>query len=122
MPGPSPAEVVRLLFEACSAADVKRVCALLDPDIDAVSTTGVHYRGIEAARRYFAAEGADTQILGQRFEEESDGSVIARGRIRRYGRGSLADSPAAWRVTVRDGRVATVHALTGAVARTRAAA
>ena len=120
MASPAPAEIVRLLFEARMAGDLRRLCALLDPEIDAVTYSGEHYHGIDDVRSYLAAEGATTEVLAQRIEADGDGSVIARGRVRIHGKGSLADSPAAWRLTVRDGRVATIEALKTSAARAAA--
>ena len=121
MPGPPPAEVVRLLFEARQAGDLRRVCALLDPEIEAVTTAGTEYRGLDAARAYFTGdEGHNTEVHAHRIEVDSHGDVIVSGRVRIHGRGSLADSPAAWRMTVRDGRVTKIVALTATVARAAA--
>ena len=110
MPPPPAAEVVRLLFEARSAGDVRRICALLDPEIEATTTEGRRYHGLDGVREYFAAQadGARTEVCAHRIEGSGNGTVIAWGRIRVVGRGSLADSPAAWRFEVRDGVVASI--------------
>ena len=111
MPSPPPAEVVRLLFEARLSGNVRRVCALLDPDIEAVSSRGVRYDGVEAVRAFLTGDGRNVETLAQVIEPDSDDRVLVYGRRRRHGRGSMADSPAAWRMTVRAGRVASIVAL-----------
>lgn len=116
MPGPPPAEIVRLLFEAKAAGNLRSVCSLLDPDVDAVSSRGEHYHGLDAIRAFLTGHGRNVEVCAQKIEPEPDGSVLVRGRIRRHGPGTMADSPALWRMTVRQGRVATIVALPAAVA------
>jgi ketosteroid isomerase-like protein len=112
VPFPRPEETVRLMFEARNAGDLRRVISLLDPDVEAVSTANGTIRGIEGVREYFAAEdnGRRTEVMAHRIEADGDG-VVAYGRIRVVDGGALADSPAAWRFVVRDGRVVRITPL-----------
>jgi hypothetical protein len=98
VPASAPDDVVRRLFEARSAGDVRRVMTLLDP----------------AARPYFAPEpaaGLRVELDAHRFEVEDPEHVRVVGRIRVFDGGSLTDSPAAWRFTVRGGRVVRIAPL-----------
>ena len=53
------------------------------------------------------ADGRRTEVLAHRIEAHGD-EVLAYGRLRVVDGGSLTDSPAQWRCTVRDGRVLSV--------------
>jgi ketosteroid isomerase-like protein len=110
---PTPEEVVRLVFEARTAGNVRRVLALLDPDVRATLGPGddepVH--GVSAARQYLAREsarGRRIEIDAHRLERDGDEGVRVVGRIRVIDGGSLSDSPAAWHFTVRGGRVVAI--------------
>jgi len=108
-----PAEVVRLLLEGHAAGDRRRMAALLDPDVEATSVggRGVH-RGVDDVLAAFAPSE-----IGRRAELDADrivavgDEVSVVGRIRVRDRGTLTDSPAAWRFTVREGRVRRIVAL-----------
>jgi ketosteroid isomerase-like protein len=112
VPFPRPEETVRLVFEARNAGDLRRVVSLLDPDIEADTIVGGTLRGIEAVREFLAAQdnGRRTEVMAHRIEADGDG-VIAYGRVRIVDGGALADSPAAWRFVVRDGRVLSITPL-----------
>jgi ketosteroid isomerase-like protein len=109
----APDEVVRLLFEARAAGDVRQVLALVDPEVEAAMGPGdgdlIH--GVVALGQYFAREAADgprVEVDAHRLECDGAGGVRVYGRRRVIGHGTLADSPAAWHITVRDGRVTTL--------------
>jgi ketosteroid isomerase-like protein len=93
----SPIEVVRLLFESKASGDVRRVLQLIEPDVWAT----IGPRG-----------EARIEVDAHRLEEDGDEDVLVHGRIRVIDRGSLTDSPAAWRFTVRGGRVMAIVPLT----------
>ena len=119
-----PVEVVRLIFEARAAGDVRRVLALMDPDVRAaMGPTDDHVvEGVAAVRRYLAresAEGPRVEVDAHRIEPESDERVRVDGRIRVIDGGRITDSPAAWRFTVRGGRVVEIVPLDPAVHRLR---
>lgn len=97
----APATVVRMLFEARAAGDMRRVRALVDPDVPEV-------------RRLFGfarAEGPRVEVDAHRVEVLCDERVAVHGRIRVIDGGSLSDSPAAWTFTVRHGRVTAITPL-----------
>jgi ketosteroid isomerase-like protein len=100
----APADVVSRLFEARATGDVRRVRALLDPDVAFV-------------RR--STEGTRVEVDAHRIVAEDDEHVRVYGRIRVIERGSLTDSPAAWRLTVRGGRVVDIAPLRSAAPRLR---
>ena len=96
MPTPAPADVVTRLFEARAAGDVRRVRALLDPDVTFAGGS---------------PEGRRVEIDAHRVVPEDAEHVLVHGRIRVIERGGLTDSPAIWRFTVRAGRVVHVAPL-----------
>src|SRR5688500_3691646 len=57
----SPEEVVRLIFEARASGDVRRVLALMDPEVRAAMgpTEDVVMEGVAAVRAYLARETAE---------------------------------------------------------------
>jgi ketosteroid isomerase-like protein len=114
-----PEEVVRLMFEARAAGDVRRVLALMDPDIVAVSTAeGRTLRGVPAIAGFFERERQGrvrTEVDAHRFV--ADGATVrVHGRVRVIEGGTMADSPAAWQFEVRDGRVVRIAPLPAAAA------
>jgi ketosteroid isomerase-like protein len=114
-----PAEVVRRLFAASAAERRDDVLALLHPDVEVTAVAdGSRYRGHADVRAYFGGQEQGptrTEVALQRVEAVGDGEVIARGRIRIHDhRNGLSDSPAAWRIVVRDGLVVRVDPLTPA--------
>jgi len=117
-----PVEVVRLLFEARAAGNHRRVLALLDPEVELTAIVdGTTYHGLPAVRRYLRGgeDGSHTEVQAHRFVSDGD-DVVVSGRVRVVAAGSLSDSPATWRLTVRDGRVARIVPV-GAAARSVAA-
>ena len=108
-------EVVRRLFDARATGDVRRVMALMDPDVvaQAIAGGGV-VQGSPALRAALADEGDGgrrVELDAHRFEAQPDGSVHVFGRIRVIEGGRLTDSPGAWRFVVRRGRVASIAPL-----------
>jgi ketosteroid isomerase-like protein len=99
------------MFEARNAGDIRRVCSLLHPDIQAVSAVDGTLRGVDAVREYLggqATTGHRTEVMAHRIEADGD-AVVAYGRVRVVNGGALADSPAAWRFVVRDGVVVSIE-------------
>jgi ketosteroid isomerase-like protein len=119
VPVPPPQEIVRLLVEAHAAADERRVLALVDPALVAETGGGRQVLGgaddVLAYLRRQRAGDSRTEVVAHRYECDGD-DVVVHGRLRVLGRGSLSDSPASWRVTVRDGRVARIVAAEAATA------
>ena len=92
----APVDVVRRLFEARATGDIRRVHALLDP-------------GVSFAQP--SREGSRVEVDAHRIIAEDAEHVAVHGRIRVIESGGLTDSPAAWRFTVRGGRVVEIHQL-----------
>jgi len=107
-----PTEVVRRLFEARRLGDVRSALALMHDDISALSVAdGREYHGVEEVRAAFLEPGADgrrVEVDAHRLHAHGD-DVVVHGRIRVVERGSLVDSPAAWRFPVREGRVSRIE-------------
>ena len=90
----------------------------MDPDIE-VEALGGHdvirgAAGVLLHLRREAHDGPRTELDAHRFAVDGD-KVLVWGRIRVIDHGSLSDSPAAWRFTVRDGRVTHVSMLNSGV-------
>ena len=102
-----PVEMVRLMFEARTAGDLEVACAFLHPQIEATTTAGSTFVGIEAVRAYLAQSAHHTEVHAHRIEPHEDG-VIAYGRVRIVDGGSLVDSPAAWCFRLADGKVRSI--------------
>jgi ketosteroid isomerase-like protein len=111
----SPTEVIRLIFEARAQGDDRRVAALMDPDIEVQALPGgVVLHGVAEVRDAFLRGTAGTrrvEVEAHGIESVGDGVVHVRGRVRIIDGQSLADSPAAWLMTVRRGRVAGIAPL-----------
>jgi hypothetical protein len=103
----APAEVVRLMFEARAAGDVRRVRALMDSDVSFA-------RG--------STPGLRIEVDAHRIVPEDAEHVRVHGRIRLIEQGGLTDSPATWRFTVRAGRIVGLTPLSPAAPRLRPAA
>ena len=99
-----PAEVVRLMFEARAAGDVRRVRSLMDPDVSFA-------RG--------SSEGVRVEVDAHRIVPEDAEHVRVQGRIRIIEQGGLTDSPAAWRFTLHGGRIVGITPLSPAAPRLR---
>ena len=112
----APVEVVRLIFEARATGDVRRVLALMDPDVRATMgpSEDVVTRGVQAVQADHArelAEGTRVEVDAHRVEPIDDEHVDVLGRIRVIEQAGMTDSPAAWRFTVRGGRVVEIAPL-----------
>jgi ketosteroid isomerase-like protein len=106
------------MFEAHAADDIDAMLALAHPDIEADAMAHEPIRGISAALLRLRREtngGTRTEVHAHRFVVDGD-EVLAYGRLRVIDHGRLADSPAAWRFTVRDGRVTRLAPLRSAAA------
>ncbi len=117
----APDEIIRRLFEARAAGQVHRIVALMHPDV--VVTTFTEDRtlhGIKAVLEHLRAQTASHREEVEAHRMVADGDVVhVSGRVRVLDGARIADSPAAWRFVVRDGRVARidpVHAASYAVA------
>jgi hypothetical protein len=91
----SPEDVVRMLFETPRRGDDERLITLLGMD------GGPPGRRVEVQAHRFVRAGDD---------------VIAFGRVRVFQDGALSDSPAAWRITLREGRVKRIESFAGSEA------
>jgi ketosteroid isomerase-like protein len=106
-------ELVDAMRQALERRDADRLAALLHPDVELhlYSQPGV-ITGREAAHAWYRqAFTARTVFEGEAAPEQGDdGSLIARGRVRWYEDGVLRDWPGQWRITFRDGLIASVTA------------
>ena len=107
-------ELVRRSFEAIRRWDVEALCELYDPDITFLPLTGTRvesggYRGHSGVRRYFD-EIADIWVELRPYESDirTTGShvvVLGGCAVRGRGSGAQSDTPMAWVLTVRDGKI-----------------
>ncbi|HEX5249044.1 MAG TPA: nuclear transport factor 2 family protein [Gaiellales bacterium] len=108
-----PFALVDGMREALERKDADRLAAVLHPDVELrlYSRPGV-IAGREAARAWYRqAFKSRTVFEGDAAPEpQEDGSMIARGRICWYEHGVLRDWPGLWRITFRDGLIASVTA------------
>jgi ketosteroid isomerase-like protein len=113
-------DVVRAGFAAYNAGDVEGLLAVCASDVELVPLpsllTGEPYRGHQGVRDYL---DAITEDWSQRAVEldrliEAGDQVVLRGRFQARARSSgvEVDAPAAWVVTLRDGRVVRLRAYT----------
>jgi hypothetical protein len=102
-----PEDLVRQLFEARATGDVRRVMALTDPVVRSALAP---------------VEGVRVELEAHRIEAEDAEHVHVEGRVRIINGGSLSDSPATWRVTVRGGRVHAIEPVNPALPRAHHAA
>lgn len=93
--------------------DADQLAALLHPDVELhLYSASQPIIGRDAAldfyREAFTTRAAFT-ATGEAEQEGSD-SVVMRGRVRWFGSGGGHDQPATWRITFRDGLVASIDA------------
>jgi ketosteroid isomerase-like protein len=108
-----PFELVEAMRQALERRDADRLAALLHPDVELhlYSQPGA-ISGREAAHAWYRqAFESRTVFEGEAAPEPAeDGALIARGRIRWYDGGVLRDWPGKWRITFRDGLIASITA------------
>ena len=113
-------DVVRAGFAAYNAGDVDGLLAVCDPDVELVPLpsllTGEPYRGHQGVRDYLSAISDDWSqraVELDRLVEVGD-EVVLRGRFQARGRSSgvEVDAPAAWVVSLRDGKVVRLRVYT----------
>lgn len=113
----TPEEIVRQGYECYARRDLAGVLELLAPDVEMIQTHqlpwGGGHRGLDGARRFFAAldEHTDARARPLRFVPAGDEVVVIAkltGTARRTGR--EFDLDIVHVCTVRDGRIARVAA------------
>lgn len=107
-------EIVRRSFEAIGRWDIDGLLDLYDPEIEFLPLTGIRvesggYRGHSGVRAYFEEVSSVWDVLrpyGDDFRIAGDSVVVLGGcAVRGHGSGAETDTPMAWMVTVRDGRI-----------------
>jgi ketosteroid isomerase-like protein len=115
-------QIARETFDAIRRRDIDRLVELYDPDIEFQPLTGMEvelggYHGQAGVRRYFEEithvwdemlpHADDVRAIG-------DQVVILGGcAVRGRGSGAVTDSPMAWVLTLRDGKVVRHRAYRG---------
>ena len=108
------AQVARQTFEAICRRDLDDLLELYDPDIEFQPLTGMQvelggYQGHSGVRRYLeeAAEVWDEMLPHADDLRATDEHVVILGgcAVRGRGSGAITDSPMAWVLTFRDGKV-----------------
>jgi ketosteroid isomerase-like protein len=109
-------EIVRKSFVAMARGDLEGLLELYDPDIQFLPLTGTRvesggYHGHAGVRAYFA-EVADVwdqlRPYADNVETISNDVVVLGGcAVRGRGSGVESDSPMAWVITVRRGKITT---------------
>jgi ketosteroid isomerase-like protein len=111
--------VARQTFEAICRRDIDGLLELYDPAIEFEPLTGLEvesrgYHGHAGVRRYFTeVEQVWEQMLPRADSVHCFGDrVLIQGGCAVQGRGSgaISDSPMAWVLTIKDGKVARHHA------------
>jgi ketosteroid isomerase-like protein len=108
------ADVARRTFEAIGGSDIDGLLELYDPDIEFLPLTGTRvesggYIGHAGVRAYFEEisevweemlpHADDVRTVGD------DVVVLGGCAVRGRGSGAMSDSPMAWIITVRNGKV-----------------
>ena len=106
--------MVRRSLEAVGRWDVDALCDLYDPDVHFLPLTGTRvesggYHGHSGVREYFE-EVADIWVelrpYGEDFRTKGPHVVVLGGcAVRGRGSGAESDTPMAWVVTVREGKI-----------------
>ena len=111
-------EAVRAALEAFNRRDWDGVIELTDPDAEFLplraQLEGTPYRGHDGLRRFFAdaaEEWDELKIEGEEWRDLGD-RILVIGHFRARGRNSGVElhSPAAWLVSVRDGKLVYLRA------------
>jgi ketosteroid isomerase-like protein len=106
----------RLLEQLAAAIherDADAIAALLHPDVELrLYSADEPIIGREAARQWYrTAFQRRLSFEGQATPgEQSDSSIVMRGRVHWFGEGSGTDQPGEWRITFRDGLIGSVTA------------
>ncbi len=107
-------EVARRTFEAIGRWDIDALLKLYDPEIEFLPLTGIRvesggYIGHAGVREYFEEVAEIWEELHPHADDlrtVGDDVVILGGcAVRGRGSGAESDSPMAWVLTVRDGKV-----------------
>jgi ketosteroid isomerase-like protein len=108
------AEVVRRTFDAVCRRDIESLLEFYDPDIEYLPLTGTRvesggYRGHSGVRDYFEEAGEIWEQMHPHADEVrtvGDHVVVLGGcAVRGRGSGAESDTPMAWVLTMRDGKV-----------------
>jgi hypothetical protein len=108
-----PARQVGELRRAIESRDADRVASVLHPEVELhlYSATAVIVGRDEAQAWYRRAFESRTVFEGDAdAQTASDGAFIMRGRVCWYDQDGLRDRPGQWRITFRDGLIATITA------------
>ena len=107
-------EVVRLTFEAIGRWDIDALLKLYDPEIEYLPLTGTRvesggYIGHAGVREYFEEVAEIWEVLHPRADDVrtvGDHVLVLGGcAVRGRGSGAESDSPMAWVLTIRNGKV-----------------
>jgi ketosteroid isomerase-like protein len=107
-------EIVRQSFDAIGRGDIEQLLELYDRDIEFLPLTGTRvesggYRGHAGVRQYFeeAAEVWDEvrPVAGQVTTSGDEVIVLGHCAIRGKASEIETESPTAWVITVRDGKI-----------------
>ena len=93
--------------------DADQLAALLHPDVELhLYSASEPIVGREAALDFYREAFTTRAAFSASAEAEQEGSdsVVMRGRVRWFGSGGGHDQPATWRITFRDGLVASITA------------
>jgi ketosteroid isomerase-like protein len=111
---PDNADVARQAFDAIGRWSIDELLALYDPEVEFLPLTGTRvesggYFGHAGVRAYFEEVGEVWEEMRPHADDirtVGDDVVILGGcAVRGRGSGAESDSPMAWVLTVRDGRV-----------------
>jgi ketosteroid isomerase-like protein len=108
------ADVARRTFEAIGESDIDGLLELYDPDIEFLPLTGTRvesggYIGHAGVRAYFEEVSEVWEEMLPHADDVrtvGDDVVVLGGcAVRGRGSGAMSDSPMAWIITVRNGKV-----------------
>jgi ketosteroid isomerase-like protein len=108
-------DLVRRSFELIAIPDLDAVLELYTEDVEFLPLTGTRvesggYIGHAGVREYFQEAEEVWELMrphAETFETVGDDVVAIGGcAVRGRGSGAVTDSPMAWVITVRDGRIA----------------
>jgi ketosteroid isomerase-like protein len=108
-------DLVRRLFRLLEIGDHDRMLALYAEDFEGHTVAGVSVKGRSAARRFVrqATEGERSlEPATFRIERNGSGQVGVFGRLRVRGPDGVVDTPAAWILSIEDGKVTRAESYT----------